>query len=168
MNINISFDSWEELCDFLSTATATPMARLAQAVTVGDKVLEEAQKVKAAEEAKQETAQEPQEAPKAPKAKKATPKTEKAQDEAPAKAEEPAKAEPEPDEKAPAAEEAPAEEITEDFRIQVRKTLAALNKKTGKNTASELIADIGATRLADVPLADLPGLMKKAEEVLNG
>ena len=42
------------------------------------------------------------------------------------------------DEEEPAAEDAPAA-VTEDFRIAVRKQLAALNKKCGYNRAAELI-----------------------------
>nr|DAH43195.1 MAG TPA: hypothetical protein [Caudoviricetes sp.] len=61
-------------------------------------------------------------------------------------------------------EEAP---VDESFRVKVRKTLAALNKKTGKNTASELIHGFGVAKLTEVELKDLPALMQKAEEALN-
>ena len=57
--------------------------------------------------------------------------------------------------------------VTEDYRVEVRKFLAKLNKKTGKNTAKELISQFGAGSLKDVALADLPALMKKAEEVAD-
>ncbi|WP_455500927.1 hypothetical protein [Gemmiger sp.] len=71
-----------------------------------------------------------------------------------------------------AAEEDPApaepeQKIDESFRVQVRKTLATLNKKTGKNTASELIHGFGVDKLTEVALEDLPALMQKAEEALN-
>lgn len=112
-----------------------------------------------------ETVQEPQEAPDAPAPKKNTKKTDKP---VPAEAEpdpEPAD-EPAPDEDAPA-DEAPAA-VTEDFRIAVRKQLAALNKKRGYNRAAELINELtGKDKLTEVDLADLPKLMDKAKEETN-
>lgn len=106
-----------------------------------------------------EAVQEPQEAPETPVPKKNTKKAEKA---APAEAE-PA---PEPAEDA-AAEEAPAA-VTEDFRITVRKQLAALNKKCGYNRAAELINEqTGKGKLTEVALADLPKLMEAAKEETN-
>ena len=63
--------------------------------------------------------------------------------------------------------EAKAPKITEDFRIEVRKTLAALNKVQTSNPAKALIAEIGYKRLTDVPLELLPGLMEKAKEAMN-
>ena len=126
-----------------------------------------AQAPKAAEEAPApapaEAVQEPQEAPEAPTPKKNTKKADKA---APAEAEAvPAPAEA-PAEDA-AAEEAPAE-VTEDFRITVRKQLAALNKKRGYNRAAELINETtGKNKLTEVDLADLPKLMEKAKEETN-
>lgn len=103
-----------------------------------------------------ETVQEPQEAPETPATKKNTKKAEKA---APAEAEpapEPAD-DPAPDESAPA--------VTEDFRITVRKQLAALNKKCGYNRAAELIKELtGKGKLTEVALADLPKLMEAAKE----
>lgn len=65
----------------------------------------------------------------------------------------------------PYEEVAPA--VTEDYRVDVRKFLAKLNKSTGKNTAKELIQQFGASKLTDVKLEDLPALMAKAEEVYN-
>ena len=102
-----------------------------------------------------ETVQEPQEAPETPAPKKNTKKTEKA---APAAAE----TAPEPaDDAAPAA-------VTEDFRIAVRKQLAALNKKCGYNRAAELINELtGKGKLTEVALADLPKLMEAAKEETN-
>lgn len=124
-----------------------------------------AQAPKAAEEAPApaETVQEPQEAPEVPAPKKNTKKTEK-----PA----PAAAEPAPE---PADEPAPAEAesestpvVTEDFRITVRKQLAALNKKCGFNRAAELINELtGKGKLTEVALADLPKLMEAAKEETN-
>lgn len=112
-----------------------------------------------------ETVQEPQEAPETPAPKKNTKKAEKA---APAEAE-PA---PEPADDAAPAEDAAAEEapaaVTEDFRITVRKQLAALNKKCGYNRAAELIKKLtGKDKLTEVDLADLPKLMDAAKEETN-
>lgn len=64
-------------------------------------------------------------------------------------------------------QEKPAADVTEDFRIEVRKFLARLNKNTGKNTASELIKAFGVSKLTDVKLEDLPALMAKAKEVYD-
>lgn len=105
-----------------------------------------------------ETVQEPQEAPETPAPKKNTEKVEKAA---------PAEAEPAPE---PADDAAPAEsaEVTEDFRITVRKQLAALNKKCGYNRAAELINEqTGKGKLTEVALADLPKLMEAAKEETN-
>lgn len=110
-----------------------------------------------------EAVQEPQEAPETPAPKKNTKKTEKA---APAEAE-PA---PEPADDAAPAEDAPAApaEVTEDFRITVRKQLAALNKKRGYNRAAELINEqTGKGKLTEVALADLLKLMEAAKEETN-
>lgn len=108
-----------------------------------------------------EAVQEPQKAPEDPAPKKNTKKVEKAA---------PADAEPSPesaDEAAPAAPAAPAE-VTEDFRITVRKQLAALNKKRGYNRAAELINEqTGKGKLTEVALADLPKLMEAAKEETN-
>lgn len=110
-----------------------------------------------------ETVQEPQEAPEAPAPKKNTKKADK-----PA----PAAAEPAPEPAEAAAEDAPAEAapaaVTEDFRIAVRKQLAALNKKCGYNRAAELIKELtGKDKLTEVDLADLPKLMDAAKEETN-
>lgn len=106
-----------------------------------------------------ETVQEPQEAPETPAPKKNTKKTEKA---APAAAE----TAPEPADDAAPDESAPA--VTEDFRITVRKQLAALNKKCGYNRAAELINEqTGKGKLTEVALADLPKLMEAAKEETN-
>lgn len=107
-----------------------------------------------------EAVQEPQEAPETPAPKKNTKKAEKA---APAEAE-PA---PEPAEAAADDADAPAA-VTEDFRITVRKQLAALNKKCGRNRAAELINELtGKSKLTEVDLADLPKLMEAAKEETN-
>lgn len=98
-----------------------------------------------------EAVQEPQEAPETPVPKKNTKKAEKAAPE-------------------PADDAAPAEaaEVTEDFRITVRKQLAALNKKCGYNRAAELINEqTGKGKLTEVALADLPKLMEAAKEETN-
>lgn len=107
-----------------------------------------------------EAVQEPQEAPEAPAPKKNTKKADK-----PA----PAEAEPAPEPAEAAAEDADAPAaVTEDFRIAVRKQLAALNKKRGYNRAAELINELtGKDKLTEVDLADLPKLMDAAKEETN-
>ena len=60
-----------------------------------------------------------------------------------------------------------AEKIDESYRVKVRSVLSALNKKTGENTAKELIAEFNADKLTGVALDDLPALMAKAQEALN-
>jgi hypothetical protein len=106
-----------------------------------------------------EAVQEPQEAPEDPAPKKKnTKKVEKTA---------PAEAEPTPEPADDAAPAAPAE-VTEDFRITVRKQLAALNKKRGYNRAAELINEqTGKGKLTEVALADLPKLMEAAKEETN-
>lgn len=99
-----------------------------------------------------ETVQEPQKATEDPTPKKNTKKVEKAA---------PAEAEPAPE----SADDAAPAEVTEDFRITVRKQLAALNKKRGYNRAAELINEqTGKGKLTEVALADLPKLMEAAKE----
>lgn len=101
------------------------------------------------------------------------PKETKKAEEVPAEAEKtpttPAEAAPVaiPWEKPEDAVEAKAPKVTEDFRVEVRKTLAALNKVQAGNPAKALIAEIGYKRLTDVPLEALPGLMEKAKEAMN-
>ena len=85
----------------------------------------------------------------------------------PVKAAEP-KDEPEKKTKKQAEVPAPAtEKIDESYRVKVRSVLSALNKKTGENTAKELIAEFNADKLTGVALDDLPALMAKAQEALN-
>lgn len=109
-----------------------------------------------------EAVQGPQEAPETPAPKKNTKKAEKA---APAEAEPAPEPAPEPADDAAPAEPA---EVTEDFRITVRKQLAALNKKCGYNRAAELINEqTGKGKLTEVALADLPKLMEAAKEETN-
>lgn len=100
-----------------------------------------------------QSAQKPAEEPEAPKAKKSAPKEEMPWKEAPTEAE------------VPKAAAAPA--VTEDFRVEVRKALAQLNKKTGGNEAKELIKGFGCSKLTEVKLEDLPALMEKAQAALN-
>ena len=56
--------------------------------------------------------------------------------------------------------------VTEDFRIEVRKQLAALNRKAGYNRAAELIKEVtgAGAKLTEVALADLPKIMAAAKE----
>lgn len=80
----------------------------------------------------------------------------------------PAAAAQEVDQKPQESAQKPQETAPEPVKIEtVRKALADLNKKTGKNLAKELISEIGYNRLTDVPQERLPELLAKAEEVLN-
>ena len=85
---------------------------------------------------------------------------------APAEYPDPDPAEPEADPTpapAPAPKpEKPVAKVDESYRVEVRKTLAALNKKTGENTASQLIKTYGVDKLTEVPLDKLQGLMEQA------
>ena len=106
-----------------------------------------------------EAVQEPQGEPEPPAPKKNTKKTEAAA---------PAEAEPAPEPAEAPAEDAPVPEVNEEFRITVRKQLAALNKKCGRNRAAELINELtGKSKLTEVELADLPKLMEAAKEETN-
>lgn len=90
-------------------------------------------------------AEKPQEAAEKSETVKSTPEEEKPQEEATAKPEKAAKVD----------------------RVAVRKLLASLNKKTGTNTASGLIADLGFDKLTNVPEDKLAELQAKAEEAMN-
>ena len=66
-------------------------------------------------------------------------------------------------------EEAEKEEPKVDYdalRVECRKVLAALNKATGKNTASEIIKGHGAKMLSEVRNLHLPALLEEAKEAL--
>lgn len=52
------------------------------------------------------------------------------------------------------------------LRVECRKVLAALNKATGTNTASELIKTHGAKKLSEVEDMFLPALLEEAKEAL--
>lgn len=88
-------------------------------------------------------------------------KQKKAEKEEAPKAEEPKKEEPAP------AEPAPKKEEPKIDRAEMRKLLSALNKSTGKNTARELISELGYKVLTEVPDDKLPELKAKAEEAIN-
>ena len=146
MKIKVEFESLDEFKEYMGIASPSLVAVPAQAEP-------EITPEPAPAEAVQEAPQEAQEAPEAPKPKNNTRKTQKA-----VQAETEAAPEPDPE---------PAK-VTEDFRIAVRKQLAALNKKRGYNRAAELISEqTGKSKLTEVDLADLPKLMKIAEEETN-
>ena len=70
-------------------------------------------------------------------------------------------------------EPAPAEDKqvdTKALKVEVRKMLAQVNKKTGSNTASQWIKELTSVeKLTEVEDAEeLLALKAKAEEVLNG
>lgn len=50
--------------------------------------------------------------------------------------------------------------ITEDFRAEVRRAMATLNKQTGENTAKKILQERGFASLKDAPLETLPELME--------
>ena len=146
MKITVEFNSLQELDEFCNGVAIAPA--LAKKVST--------------------SAETAQEAPKAAEAKKSTPKSTKAQDDAPAKAnvqetEKDARKEEEP---------APAEDKvdTKALKVEVRKMLAQVNKKTGSNTASQWIKELTSVeKLTEVEDAEeLLALKAKAEEVLNG
>ena len=98
--------------------------------------------------------------------------------EKPAAAPAPVKADyPDPDPAEPEADPAPApaEEkkpspaaVDESYRVEVRKVLAALNKKVPGNPATKLIQKhCGVDKLSDAPLDTLQGLMGAAMEALQ-
>lgn len=143
MKITVEFNSLQELDEFCNGVVIAPGL---------------------AQKAREENAQQPQEAPKAPEAKKSTPKSTKAQDDAPAKAN---VQETEGEEPAPAEDK---QVDTKALKVEVRKMLAQVNKKTGSNTASQWIKELTSVeKLTEVEDAEeLLALKAKAEEVLNG
>ena len=118
-------------------------------ITVTFDSLDELEAFKGTAAAAPQRAQKPAEEPEAPKAKKSAPKEEMPWKEASTEAE------------TPKAAAAPA--VTEDFRVEVRKALAQLNKATGGNVAKELIKEFGCSKLTEVKLEDLPALMEKVK-----
>lgn len=103
--------------------------------------------VEKAKKPTEENAEAPRKTPEESEPVKSTPKDEKPREEAAAKK-----------------EEAPAKKVD---RVTVRKILATLNKNTGTNTASRLIADLGFDKLTNVPDDRLAELQTKAEEALK-
>lgn len=158
MKITATFDSYEE---FIAFANGAGEKALIEVITGG--------------------AQAPQEAPAKSEAKKSTPKKEETKEEPQAGdwtpgggAADDSIVNPSTGKKYEEEDQAPEEpktevapKVDESFRVKVRKTLASLNKKTGKNTASELIHGFNVDKLTEVALEDLPALMAKAEEALN-
>lgn len=140
MKITVEFNSLQELDEFCNGAAIAP--GLVKKVST--------------------SAETAQEAPKAPEAKKSTPKKETAKDSGWHM-------------QAPKQEETPAPEAekpvdTEALKVEVRKLLAQVNKKTGSNTASQWIKELTSVeKLTEVESAEeLLALKAKAEEVLNG
>lgn len=118
-------------------------------ITVTFDSLDEFEAFKGTAVAAPQSAQKPTGEPEAPKARKSAPKEEMPWKEASTEAE------------TPKAAAAPA--VTEDFRVEVRKALAQLNKATGGNVAKELIKEFGCSKLTEVKLEDLPALMEKVK-----
>ena len=143
MKITVEFNSLQELDEFCNGVVIAPGL---------------------AQKAREENAQQPQEEPNKAEAKKSTPKSTKAQDGAPAKAN---VQETEGEEPAPAEDK---QVDTKALKVEVRKMLAQVNKKTGSNTASQWIKELTSVeKLTEVEDAEeLLALKAKAEEVLNG
>ena len=142
MKITVEFNGLQELDEFCNGVAIAPA--LAKKVST--------------------SAETAQEAPKAPEAKKSTPKSTKAQDDAPTKTN---VKETEGEEPAPAEDK---QVDTKALKVEVRKMLAQVNKKTGSNTASQWIKELTSVeKLTEVEDAEeLLALKAKAEEVLNG
>ena len=142
MKITVEFNSLQELDEFCNGVAIAPA--LAKKVST--------------------SAETAQEAPKAPEAKKSTPTSTTAQDDAPAKAN---VQETEGEDPAPAEDK---QVDTKALKVEVRKMLAQVNKKTGSNTASQWIKELTSVeKLTEVEDAEeLLALKAKAEEVLNG
>lgn len=153
MKITVTFDSLDEFNNYMGIQSPSGQRPAIPAPAKDDqpdinRVTGAAPEEVQADAAPQETAQNAPETPAAPKAKPSTKKPPK-----------------------PAQEDADAapEAVTEDFRIEVRKQLAALNRKTGYNRAAELIKELTGTdaKLTEVALADLPKIMAAAKEEAN-
>lgn len=140
MKLTITFDSWEEFEAFRGGAPAVAKVQPeAPALTAYHEELHRiAQEVA---QNTQESAQKPQES--AQNTQESAQKPQETDQKLQESAQEPVKIE------------------------TVRKALADLNKKTGKNLAKELIGQLGYSRLTDVPQERFPELLAKAEEVLN-
>lgn len=137
MKITVTFDSLEEFQQHMTTGKAS-MKITPEGVAVMPDVLITPAVVESVPVAA--------EAPEAPKPEKKPKKAEKPVEapEVPFKEDKP---------------EAPA--VTTE---QVRKQLADLNKKAGKNIAKELIRQVGYKKLTDVPEGALPTLQFLVEE----
>ena len=157
MKIKVEFESLDEFKEYMGIVSPSLAAAPAQAEpeTTAEPELAQGDPKEAAQNA-QEAAQNAQEDAEAPQPKNDTTKTQEA-----APAENEAAPDPDPEPEQPA-------KVTEDFRIVVRKQLAALNKKCGYNRAAELIKELtGKNKLTEVNLDDLPKVMDHAKEETN-
>ena len=109
------------------------------------------------------------EAPKKAEAKKSSPAPKKAQDDASAIAEEAPESVETAETAEPIAEKAVPVIDAAALKVELRKLLAKVNKKTGTNTASEWISEIaGKDKLTEVEDVEaLTALKAKAEEALH-
>lgn len=137
MNITVNFESLEEFQKYMGQQPAAMIVMSGEAAkAMAASAEDNAKKIK---KAAQEAPAEAEPVKSAPKAEKPA---QEAQDE-PQQAPVPA---------APAVD-----------RVTVRKTLAALNKKTKENTAAKLIHEMGFDVLTSVPEDRLAELLQKAE-----
>ena len=138
MKITLEFNSIEEMQQHIQK-----LEQLAFEHEVGVTAMEEDKKAVEVKKAKKAKKEEPEEV----------------------KASEPETQEPKEEPK----EEAKKEEPKVDYdalRVECRKVMAALNKATGKNTASEIIKGHGADKLSMVENRRLPALLEEAKEAL--
>ncbi len=140
MKITATFDSLEEFQAFISGKKPLTAEELNKTAQKTADIINAAEAKEEAEKAEKK------------KAKKAEPK-----DDVPF--EEDVKEEPKP------AKEEPKVDY-DALRVECRKVLAALNKATGTNTASEMIKAHGAKKLSEVEDMFLPALLEEAKEAL--
>ena len=146
MKIKVEFESLDEFKEYMGivSPSLTTVPAQAEPETTAEPEIARGDPQEAAQNAE------------APQPKNDTTKTQEA-----APAENEAAPDPDPEPEQPA-------KVTEDFRIVVRKQLAALNKKCGYNRAAELIKELtGENKLTEVNLADLPKVMDHAKEETN-
>ena len=139
MKIILEFNSIEEMQQSIQKLEQFNLER-----EVGVTAMEEDKKAVEVKKAKKAKKEEPEEV------KASEPETQEPQEEA--KKEEAKKEEPKVDYDA--------------LRVECRKVMAALNKATGKNTASEIIKGHGADKLSMVENRRLPALLEEAKEAL--
>lgn len=146
MKITVEFENLEEFQKYVRqersmTITGDGITFTEGGVSRTSPVLDPSMINKAVEVAAEEVKAEPEMPKKEPEVPKKEPEVPKTEDESPV--------------------------VDENYRLKVRKTLASLNKMKSGNPAKALIAETGYKRLTEVPLQMLPGLLARAEEVMQ-